>query len=168
MATSYYNASEISAQEACYNLLRIRMSEASTGCIHIPTSKPELRMHMLRPSTELETMDPDSTDCSIQPGLIDHYTNRPDIFESLNLAQFAAYFEFSRSRPTDNRLPNPVPSAVNIDRNDVHEGDNDADKNEETAQVADAIEAAGQMPVDNRGGVPGRSYQLRAGNPRML
>ncbi|CEP16961.1 hypothetical protein [Parasitella parasitica] len=76
IATTYYNASEISAQEAVYNLLRIRMSEASTGCIHIPTARPENRQHILRDLETLGMMDPESTDC-YQPGLTEHYTNRP-------------------------------------------------------------------------------------------
>ncbi|CEP08567.1 hypothetical protein [Parasitella parasitica] len=141
MATTYYNASEISVQEAAYNLLRIRMSEASTGCIHIPTARPENCQHILRDLETLGMINSESTDC-FQPGLIEHYTNRPDEFKSLNLAQVAAYFEFCRKGP----------SSRSTRRDNEHE--------DQQNEQSDAR-------IDNAGGPAGSFYPLRAGYPEM-
>lgn len=46
MATTYCNGSEVSVQEAAYNILRIRMSEASSVTQFIPTARPEENSHL--------------------------------------------------------------------------------------------------------------------------
>lgn len=107
MATSCYNASGISAQEASCNPWRMQMSEAYTRCIHIASSSSEQRQHILPREDDLETMDPYSANC-FQPELIDHYINRPIVFESLDLAQFAAYFERFTKKPSNNRFEEPI------------------------------------------------------------
>ncbi|CEP14354.1 hypothetical protein [Parasitella parasitica] len=150
MATTYYNTSGISAKEAAYNLLRIRMSEASTGCIHIPTARLESRQHMLRDLETLRVMDPKSTDC-FQLGLIEHYTNHPDEFESLNLAQFAACFEISRKGP----------SSRSTRRDNEHEDQ----QNEQSDAGTD--DAGADARIDNAGGPANSFYPLRDVYPEM-
>lgn len=98
LASAYYNSSEISAQEATYNFLGIRMVESSSTTIFVPTSRPEKRTHILKWQNELDKLSRDSTDCFV-PGLIDHYTNRPALLDNINLAQFASYFEISLKNP---------------------------------------------------------------------
>ncbi|KAG1110135.1 hypothetical protein G6F42_015430 [Rhizopus arrhizus] len=153
IATSYYNAAEISAQEAAYNLLRIRMSEASTVCVFIPTSTPDKRLHILRTDDDLLAMEGNSTDC-IQPGLIEHYSNRPDQFEGLNLTQFAAYFDVSRKRPARHQQTDAETAEAEAENVEPNDGDDES------------MSELPQQPVVDSG-VPGRSYQMRAGNPQM-
>ncbi|CEP10131.1 hypothetical protein, partial, partial [Parasitella parasitica] len=107
----------------------------------------------------LGMMDPESTDC-YQPGLIEHYTNRPDEFESLNLAQFAAYFEFSRKGP----------SSRSTRRDNEHEDQQNEQSDAGTDDAgADArTDGAGaDARIDNAGGPAGSFYPLRAGYPEM-
>lgn len=90
LSNTYYNNSEVSAQDAAYNLLRIAMSEASTTDVYIPTSPLDQRSRMLKSVDELVALgDLDSTDCFVH-GIIEHYIKRPSSMEEINLAQFAA------------------------------------------------------------------------------
>lgn len=73
--STYYNNSEISAQEAIYNLLSLRMTESSDSCIFINTLPPEERTYMLKSTIELQQLDENSVDCFL-PNLIDHYAER--------------------------------------------------------------------------------------------
>ncbi|CEP09957.1 hypothetical protein, partial, partial [Parasitella parasitica] len=138
VASTYYNASEISAQEAAYNLCRLRMSEASIGCIFIPTARPELRQKILRKRADLATRDPQSVDC-LQPGLIEHYIARPREFNHLNLAQFAAYFEISSKKPAT--VSNS--DTINLPENEEY------------------------ISNSNFSGESGKWYQLKAGSPQV-
>lgn len=100
LTNTYYNTSEFSAQEACYNILGIRMCESSTGTVLIPTSVPEERVHILKSNEDLAKLSPDSTDLFAH-GVVEHYIDRPDDLESLNLAQFASYYQYYRKNPAN-------------------------------------------------------------------
>ncbi|EPB84752.1 hypothetical protein HMPREF1544_08473 [Mucor circinelloides 1006PhL] len=139
IATSYYNAAEISAQEAAYNLLRIRMSEASTVCVFIPTSTPDKRLHILRTDDDLLAMQGNSADYQ---------------FEGLNLTQFAAYFDVSRKRPARHQQTDAETAEAEAENVEPNDGDDES------------MSELPQQPVADSG-VPGRSYQMRAGNPQM-
>jgi len=52
---------------------------------------------MLRPTSVLQNMPQNSTDI-FQKGLLHRYEQRPDSHEGLCLADFAANYEFSKSR----------------------------------------------------------------------
>jgi len=88
---------EISAQEAVYYCLGLALSESSNKCVHINTFPPEQRVRMFRPTIVLQNMPQNSTDF-FQKGLLDRYEQRPDSHEGLCLADFAASYEFSKSR----------------------------------------------------------------------
>ncbi|EPB81208.1 hypothetical protein HMPREF1544_12078 [Mucor circinelloides 1006PhL] len=87
--------------------------------------------------------------------------NRPGQFEGLNLTQFAAYFDMSRKRPARHRQTDAETAeaeAENVEPNDG--GDETGHDNDES------VSELPQQPVVDSG-VPGRSYQMRAGNPQM-
>ncbi|CAO0801365.1 unnamed protein product [Mucor circinelloides] len=87
--------------------------------------------------------------------------NRPGQFEGLNLTQFAAYFDMSRKRPARHRQTDAETAeaeAENVEPNDG--GDETGHGNDES------VSELPQQPVVDSG-VPGRSYQMRAGNPQM-
>ena len=142
------------------------MSEASTVCVFIPTSTPDKRLHILRTDDDLLAMQGNSTDC-IQPGLIEHYSNRPDQFEGLNLAQFAAYFDISRKRPARHQQTDAETAEVEAENVEPNDGGDEMEHGDEAEHGDDeSVSELPQQPVVDSG-VPGRSYQMRAGNPQM-
>ncbi|XP_011214163.2 uncharacterized protein LOC105233708 [Bactrocera dorsalis] len=92
----FVNGSEISAQEAAYNILGLHLSEESNREIFINTSQPNNRVRMLKPRRELDALQENSTDIYV-PSVLDHYSQRPDQLEELCLADFAAWFRFSKT-----------------------------------------------------------------------
>ncbi|KAG2191489.1 hypothetical protein INT47_013266 [Mucor saturninus] len=150
LAAQYYNSSEISAQEAAYNLLGIRMVESSTVTIFVPTSRPTNRTHILKSQEELAKLNPDSTNCFV-PGLTDHYTNRPDCLEDINLAQFAAYYEISRKSPKKKR---------NTSQKE-NDGDDNNDSNFSDINLPDVSSEDGPSLDTLLGGPAGKVYVLK-------
>ncbi|XP_037820089.1 uncharacterized protein LOC119609402 [Lucilia sericata] len=92
----FISGTEISAQEATYCCLGMRLSESSNADIYINTVRPEERVLILRSRDELQNLPSDSTDIYVT-SLLDHYVQRPDELDSLCLADFAAYYKFSRT-----------------------------------------------------------------------
>nr|KAG5686477.1 hypothetical protein BaRGS_030059 [Batillaria attramentaria] len=97
----FVNSSELSAQEACYYLLGIPVTNASRTSVFVNTGEPGKRVGMLKPEEVLKSMDPDSTDimCS---GLLDHYVNRPECLQDLCLADFATKYNYQGQDPGKN------------------------------------------------------------------
>ncbi|KAI8327795.1 hypothetical protein EDC96DRAFT_586987 [Choanephora cucurbitarum] len=62
LAATYYNLSQVSAQEAAYNILQLKMCEAGRMTAFIATDPPEYRRHMLKSKDELMKMDDDVED----------------------------------------------------------------------------------------------------------
>ncbi|KAG2193629.1 hypothetical protein INT47_007461 [Mucor saturninus] len=147
LLTTYYNASKISAQEAAYNIIGIRIFESSTVTIFVPTSRPENRTHILKSQVDLLKLSPDSTDCFI-PGVIEHYVNCPDSLENITLAQFASYYEVSKKHPSKNKKSRK--------RDDEENEDEAESENEETLQ-ADTVEDVFFLC----GGSPGEVFELK-------
>ncbi|KAG2192949.1 hypothetical protein INT47_004688 [Mucor saturninus] len=150
LAAQYYNSSEISAQEAAYNLLGIRMVESSTVTIFVPTSRPTNRTHILKSQEELAKLNPDSTNCFV-PGLIDHYTNRSDCLEDINLAQFAAYYEISRKSPKKKRNTSQ----------EENDGDDNYDSNFSDINLPDVSGEDGPALDTLLGGPAGKVFVLK-------
>lgn len=94
IVNTFYNTSEISVQEACYNILQLHLSECSEDCIYIPTSAPAERVRIVKAQKELAELDPQSRDIFIA-NLLTHYANRPLIYDHLCLAEFAANYQFT-------------------------------------------------------------------------
>ncbi|OBZ80775.1 hypothetical protein A0J61_11176, partial [Choanephora cucurbitarum] len=115
IAAAYYNVSEVSAQEAAYNLLQLRMCEASRKTEFIATGPPEYRKRMLKFKDDLEMLDKNSVDI-YKKGLVEYYQARPDELNHLNLAQFVTNYEYysqKRARKTDGDLDNANDDADN-------------------------------------------------------
>ncbi|XP_075158165.1 uncharacterized protein LOC142231442 [Haematobia irritans] len=101
----FISGTEISAQEAAYCCLGMRLSECSNAEIYINTGRPEERVFILKPRDQLERLDPDSTNI-YAPGLLNHYMQRHEDLENKCLADFAAEYHFSKNKP--NRRQNTV------------------------------------------------------------
>ena len=97
IGSKFIAGTEISAQEATYCTLGMRLSESSNAEVYINTSRPEDRVRMLKPRQQLENMDPQATNI-FEAGLLDHYEQRPDELEQVSLADFASYYIFSRKQ----------------------------------------------------------------------
>jgi hypothetical protein len=96
IGNKFISGTEISAQEAVYCCLGIRLSEASNGEAYINTSLPQHRVKMLKPRQQLVNMAPDSTDIFVV-GLIEHYVQHPNSLNGICLGDFAANYTFSKS-----------------------------------------------------------------------
>ncbi|KAG8172905.1 hypothetical protein JTE90_012893 [Oedothorax gibbosus] len=80
------------------------MSKASEQCIFIPTGSPEERSRMLLSEARLRALaesDPSSTNIHVA-GLLEHYEQRPRQMEDTTLSQFAAWYDFSKSKRSIN------------------------------------------------------------------
>jgi hypothetical protein len=97
ISSTFYNNSEMSVQEACYNILQLRMSEASEQTVFIPTGPPDRRVRVVKSTKELQAVESSSTDILIH-GLLEHYVNRPTEMENVSLAEFAAWYEVSKTK----------------------------------------------------------------------
>ncbi|KAG2192542.1 hypothetical protein INT47_011655 [Mucor saturninus] len=62
LTSKFYNLNEVSAQEASYNLLQLKMVETSAKTIYIPTGPESSRSSMLKPKAQLEQLPENSTD----------------------------------------------------------------------------------------------------------
>ncbi|XP_070175663.1 uncharacterized protein [Littorina saxatilis] len=102
VANCFLNSSEISAQETCYYLLRMPVSQASRACVFINTSRPEKRVRMLKAQQILKEMNPESTDV-MSPGLLDKYVSRPESMDGVSLAEFVADYNINSKDPVDDQ-----------------------------------------------------------------
>ena len=94
----FLNATEVSAQEAVYHILGIKVSQSSRSTIFINTGEPDQRTKIVKSKRELKLLPNDSNDI-YTTGLLDYYVNRPDCLEDLNLADFASKFDYSKKKP---------------------------------------------------------------------
>lgn len=94
ISNTFHNNSELSIQEACYNILQLQLSRSSEDCVFIPTFPLQNRVKLVKTQQILECMDETSTDI-FEHGLIDHYCQRPDSLNSKTLAEFAANYRYS-------------------------------------------------------------------------
>jgi len=100
IVNTFTNNSEISAQEVCLHLLGIAMHRSSVAQVFINTSPFEKRGQLLKSKSDLEVLhdiDPDSQDKFV-PNLSCRYIQRPNILETVCLADFAAMYTFSKKK----------------------------------------------------------------------
>ena len=71
ISNTFHNNSELSIQEACYNILQLPLSKSSEESIFIPTFPPDERVHMVKSQAKLEMLDDNSTE-NDENGLIEH------------------------------------------------------------------------------------------------
>ena len=83
---------EASAQEAVYRLLSISLKKSSRQTIFVNTSKPETRVHILKPKREQEDL-PDESEDIFLPNILDRHIERPKSVEDTCLADFATHYK---------------------------------------------------------------------------
>lgn len=103
ISNTFHKNSELSIQEACYNILQLPLSKSSEECIFIPTFPKQDRVRLVKSQETLEKLNENSTDI-FEQGLIQHYCNRPRDLELLSLAEFSADYRFSNKSG-----PNSIP-----------------------------------------------------------
>jgi hypothetical protein len=97
---------EVSAQEAVYRLLSLRLKESTCTVVFVNAGPPESRVSVLRPTEEIASRDDEDEDI-YQLSLIDRYIVRPKVLEGMSLAEFAATYvprRMSDQQPNDIRL----------------------------------------------------------------
>jgi hypothetical protein len=87
----FINYAEISVQEAVYNICCQKVSKASRDTIFVNTNLPEERVRIIKCQEDLQKLLPDSTEIYCN-GLIGYYVQRPEIWKSICLAEFAANY----------------------------------------------------------------------------
>ena len=97
IAHKFQNCTEISAQEVSYHLLSLPLSKCSRANVYINTNPADKRVRILKSKPVLQGVSHDSEDI-LQPGLIEHYIQRPDELENICLAEFASMYEFQSSK----------------------------------------------------------------------
>jgi len=95
---------EVSAQEAVFRLLGLKMLSRTVKRVFVPMDMPDNRDHILKASHHLQTLDPDSEDIYMV-GLVQRYTARPSSLEHVCLADFAVeydvYYKSSNKKDDD-------------------------------------------------------------------
>lgn len=94
ISNTFYNNSELSIQEACYNILQLPLSYSSEESVFIPTFPKEDRIRMVKSREKLSQLHRKSDEI-FQEGLIEHYMKRPRSLQNLTLSEFAADYRFS-------------------------------------------------------------------------
>ena len=95
IGSKFVNNVEISAQDAVYIVLQLPMRKASRQIVFINNSPPEERVELLKPLRDIQEMDNDCEEI-YTGGLLKRYSKRPAKFEDLTLADWAAWYDFSR------------------------------------------------------------------------
>ena len=148
ISSKFQNCSEVSAQEAVYTLLSMNVSKSSRETIYVNTFPEKERASILKEDDVLARLNPDSTSI-FKLGLVDHYKNRPEPYEHMCLAEFAADWNYvtntaysTKDKPhalpfnedeldedeydkcfRENRLANYSSSSGGEDDSDVERGD---------------------------------------------
>ena len=87
-----------SAQEAVYVVLQLPMRKASRSVFFINTSPVADQVELLKPLSEIETMQDDSEEIQ-SGGLLKRYVERPDCMQNVMLADWAAYYDSCGQTP---------------------------------------------------------------------
>lgn len=133
LAQTFYNSTEISAQEAAWCRLRLPMSHASVACEFINTGPSDSRQRMLKSNAELLLLPPESEDI-MKVGPIERYSKRPKELEKVCLAEYIAYYTFKGKKivktedDENDDENNDENDDENVDENDKKHDDENDDK----------------------------------------
>ena len=89
IGNKFLNASEVSAQEAAYLILQLRMSDKSRKCEFIQTAPQEERTFLLKSKKELAELPEECTDIEAD-NVIKRYTRRPKALDTYCLADYVS------------------------------------------------------------------------------
>jgi hypothetical protein len=129
IASSFINASEVSAQEAAFQILSLPVSMATRTCMFINTNEPDKRIRMLKTHKNLSKLDDDSSDI-FNNNFIDYYIARPDELNNICLAHFCANYDFSKTAKIDKKQ----------DKSYVDNENKDSDANDHEVYDLDDLE----------------------------
>ena len=105
LGSTFVNKSEVSAQEAAYGILGLKLSKFSRDHVFINTGPIEERISLTKPRKALEVLDENDTDIIVR-GLLDHYSQRSSELETTCLADYAAWYNYkSGDAPMKSRQP---------------------------------------------------------------
>ncbi len=129
IANKFVNATEVSAQEAVYVILGLKISQSSRMNIFINTSLPENRTHLVKSREQLMkiAMIDSGSKNIFQSDLITHYTLRPYILEDYCLADFASKLNLSKYKTAKSENNNSDENEDNEDNEDNEENDIDTE-----------------------------------------
>lgn len=96
IGNKFLNSVEISAQEAVYIVLQLPMRRSSREAIFINTGLPDERVCLLKSFDDIQQLEDDSEDIE-SGGLIKRYTQRPSCLENVTLADWAAWYDNTKS-----------------------------------------------------------------------
>ena len=91
IANIFLNSNLMSAQEAAYYVLSLRLSKSSRRTVYINTTPITDRVRMLKSDNLLHCMAADSTDVFMET-VYDKYSKRPEIMEDVCLADFVSRY----------------------------------------------------------------------------
>jgi len=109
----FLNGSEVSSQEAGYTNLGLPFSKCSRDCVFINTGVPLERVVIAKSKYELEALPSDSVDITVK-GMLDHYTQRPNELSSLTLAEFAAWWTYSKKITQSKKQSDIIDEDINV------------------------------------------------------
>jgi len=139
LGSKFINATEISAQEAAYNILGLHLCEASEGNVFINTCHPDKRVRIVRSNIELEQLPANSTDI-FERNLLDRYVQRHEQLESLCLAEFAVWFKFSKLNALSEQSNEEYDETIHFDADE---------ENNVAAQSYQMLDGAGRVKSRN-------------------
>ncbi|XP_070537059.1 uncharacterized protein [Ptychodera flava] len=114
IGNKFLNHVEVSAQEAVYLTMQMKLRRASRDVIFVNTSPPNDRVILLKPLDEIQNMPANATDIE-SDNILKKYERRPKALEKLCLADFAAWYTFEREKPDE---------VEKKDNDDVYNDDN--------------------------------------------
>ena len=88
----FTNSVETSAQEAVYLTIQIPLTKATRQVVFINTSPSDQRSFLLKETSTLQKMSPDSTDIEAEND-IKRYSNRPRALENWCLADYVSQLD---------------------------------------------------------------------------
>jgi hypothetical protein len=120
MGNAFIHAHEISAQEAVYLTLGLKLCDLSRSFVFIPSSSPADRTFLVKEDNLLNNEAVDSTDIAYE-SLVDRYVKRPTLpeFADISLASFAAWYDRIRGNRLSADQIDDDAGAADLDLNGV-------------------------------------------------
>ena len=100
IGNKFLNAVEISAQEAAYIALQLSLRKGSRSTVHLNTAPPHERVRLLKSCHELEELADEDTNID-SSNILRRYSTRQADLEQTCLAEWAAWYDCSTSKPTE-------------------------------------------------------------------
>ncbi|CAG9799161.1 unnamed protein product [Chironomus riparius] len=138
LSYTYYNGTEISAQEAAWCRLRLPRSHSSSVVEFINTGPMKTRHRILKSQSQIKKLPENSTDI-YKKGSIDRYKERPEPLKDVCLADFIAKFSY-KGKKSNNESDDE-----NVEQDDhlVESIDNNQNEEDESGEFNEVYEVEG-------------------------